>query len=110
MSALGYEALGEFGLPGRRYFRKGDNPRTHQVHVFQEGDVQVGRHLAFRDYLVAHPAEAAAYGELKARLAARFAGDYEAYMDGFIKETERRALCWYRENGTGKRVRQAGTE
>jgi GrpB-like predicted nucleotidyltransferase (UPF0157 family) len=34
MIKLGYEPLGEFGKKGRRYFRKGGNNRTHQVHVF----------------------------------------------------------------------------
>src|SRR4051812_35221263 len=36
LEALGYEAKGEFGIPGRRYFRK-DSPsgvRTHQIHAF----------------------------------------------------------------------------
>jgi GrpB-like predicted nucleotidyltransferase (UPF0157 family) len=36
MKALGYEAMGEFGIPSRRYFRK-HNPagiRTHHVHIF----------------------------------------------------------------------------
>ena len=32
--ALGYEYLGEFGIPGRRYMRRGGDERTHQVHVF----------------------------------------------------------------------------
>lgn len=32
--ALGYECMGEFGIAGRRYFRKGGDERTHQVHIF----------------------------------------------------------------------------
>ena len=37
MEALGYEAMGEFGISGRRYFRKDDacGNRTHQIHAFQ---------------------------------------------------------------------------
>lgn len=35
----GYECMGEFGIPGRRYFRKGGECRTHQVHVFEEKDI-----------------------------------------------------------------------
>lgn len=31
----GYEYLGEFGIVGRRYLRKGGDERTHQVHIFQ---------------------------------------------------------------------------
>lgn len=32
----GYEYLGEFGIRGRRYLRKGQDERTHQVHIFEE--------------------------------------------------------------------------
>ncbi len=39
MEALGYEALGEFGIPERRYFRRNNalGDRTHQVHAFEQG-------------------------------------------------------------------------
>src|SRR5436305_15239986 len=50
MAALGYQVMGEFGIPGRRYFRKDDaaGNRTHQVHVFPARSPQVARPLAFR--------------------------------------------------------------
>ena len=39
---LGYEYLGEFGIKGRRYLRKGGQERTHQIHIFQmEDDVNI---------------------------------------------------------------------
>lgn len=34
----------------RRYFIKGDDLRSHQVHAFTVRDMKVLRHLAFRDY------------------------------------------------------------
>ncbi len=96
--ALGYEYLGEFGIPGRRYMRKGGEHRTHQAHIFAEGDRNnILRHLAVRDYLRAHPKEASAYGALKVELAGEFPRDIEAYCDGkdaFVKALERRALIW----------------
>ncbi len=100
MRGLGYEAMGEFGIPGRRYFRKDDagGTRTHHVHGFLAGSEGATRHLAFRAYMVAHPEEARAYGALKERLAARYPGDMNAYMDGkdaFVRERERRALTWW---------------
>lgn len=101
MNALRYEAMGEFGIPGRRYFRK-DNEygiRTHQVHVFEAGSDQATRHVGFRDYLIAHPEEAWAYSDLKRELAAVHPNDPEAYMDGkdaFIKQIDRRASKWRR--------------
>jgi GrpB-like predicted nucleotidyltransferase (UPF0157 family) len=99
MEQLGYEAMGEFGIPGRRYFRK-DNAsgiRTHQAHAFQADSPEIGRHLAFRDYMIAHPVEAQAYGALKQRLAREHPDDLEAYMDGkdpYIKEHEAKAIAW----------------
>ncbi len=99
MVELGYEAMGEFGIVGRRYFRKGGDSRTHHVHVFQVGSSDAERHLAFRDYLRAHPKEAKAYGDLKQSLARRFAESIEAYMDGkhdFIQRLEAEALKWSR--------------
>ena len=99
MRALGYEPMGELGIPGRRYFRKGGDDRTHQAHAFQIGDSGVERHLAFRDYLRAHPAVAEHYGILKAGLAQQFPEDIEGYMQGkdaYIKATEQDALRWYR--------------
>lgn len=98
--ALGYEVMGEFGIPGRRYFRKGGDERTHQIHIFQQDNrADIDRHLAVRDYLRCHPADAKAYGELKARLAAEHPHDIEAYCDGkdaFVQELEQKALDFCR--------------
>jgi len=99
MTAIGYECMGELGMKGRRYFRKGGDNRTHQVHVFQEDNKEdIARHLAVRDYLRTHPDEANRYGELKESLAKRYPADIEAYMDGkdsFVKELEGKALAWF---------------
>jgi GrpB-like predicted nucleotidyltransferase (UPF0157 family) len=99
MQSLGYESMGEFGIPGRRYFRKDDSNgmRTHQIHAFAHQSTQILRHLAFRDYLVTHPNTAQEYSDLKRRLVQTCNGDIEAYMNGkdpFIKEVERKALEW----------------
>ncbi len=96
---LGYEAKGEFGIPGRRYFRKNDasGVRTHQIHAFGVGSPEIERHLAFRDYMSVHAAEARAYSELKKSLAILHPHDIQAYMDGkdaFIKEHEAKAIAW----------------
>lgn len=101
MEALGYRGLGEYGIPKRRYFRKGEEERTVHVHVFEEGNPDVIRHLAFRDYLRAYPDVRDAYGELKLQLAAHHPDDMEGYIQGkhdWIIETERLATKWYKEN------------
>jgi len=48
--------------------------RVH-VHVRQTGKLNQRYALLFRDYLVSHPSVAAAYGELKRRLAASLANE-----------------------------------
>jgi len=94
--------MGEFGISGRRYFRKDiDGIRTFQVHAFQIGSDEIARHLAFRDYLTAHTDEARTYSELKVRLIARYDGNPDDYINGkeeFIKEIDRKAALWRTQN------------
>ena len=97
---LGYECMGEFGIQGRRYYRKGGDKRTHQIHIFEvsnRGDIE--RHLAVRDYLRSHPDIAKEYSELKSSLAERYPYNIEEYNNGkdsFVKVLERDALEWSR--------------
>ena len=109
LEAAGYIAMGEFGIPGRRYFRKSDQTgtRTHHLHIFMARSPHLIRHLAFRDYLRAHPAVAREYSELKLKVIESCQADMEAYMDGkdaFIKRVERDALAWQR---TTKKIPQS---
>jgi GrpB-like predicted nucleotidyltransferase (UPF0157 family) len=99
MESLGYEVMGEYGIHGRRYFRKDNREgiRTHHIHAFEAGSAEVERHLSFRDYMLAHPADAQRYSELKRRLAEEHPQNFDGYMDGkdgFIKEIDRRAAQW----------------
>ena len=55
--------------------------RRANVHVRQAGRFNQRYPLLCRDYLRAHPGAAAAYGEIKRQLAARFPDDVEAYYD-----------------------------
>ncbi len=105
-SGLGYEYLGEFGIAGRRYLRKGGDERTHQIHMFQADDWEnIGRHLAFRDYMRSREKERNEYANLKKDLAQRFPYDIDGYCDGkedFVREMEKRALAQY--DGTWDRL------
>ncbi|HEY3273535.1 MAG TPA: GrpB family protein [Methanocella sp.] len=97
MVRAGYEARGEYGIPGRRFFTKGIPERTHNVHIFQADDPGFKRHLNFRDYLIAHQDSAQKYGELKKALAGTCENDLDRYCDGkdaFVKETEKKAIEW----------------
>lgn len=107
MAALGYEARGENGIPGRRYFAKGGDARTHHLHVFAVGDPAGERHLAFREYLRAHPEAVQAYGDVKRQQAAVYPENVDAYQAGkhdFCQALEQQALAWWRgrqEIGSG---------
>lgn len=78
---LGYEYKGEFGIPRRHYFVKGD-PRTHHIHMNEMGSPDWENQVLFRDYLMQHPESAEEYAALKMELAQRYPTDREAYLDG----------------------------
>lgn len=97
MNSLGYEVAGEWGLPGRRVFRKGGENRSHHIHFYQFDNPQIHRHLIFRDYLRSHPDEVELYTNLKVELAERFddTSFYSQAKKPFVKEMENRALQWH---------------
>lgn len=75
LEAAGYEYVQEYEkqLSERRYFRKPRlGPRAFHMHCVVKGSDFWIRHLAFRDYLRAHPISAAAYYNLKRDLSMRF--------------------------------------
>lgn len=99
--AHGYQPMGEYGIKGRRYFRKNspEGRRTHHIHAYQAGDEHVTRHLAFRDFLIAHSEESERYSLLKRKLADDHPDDMRRYVEGkepFIRDLELRALEWAR--------------
>lgn len=69
VEALGYVWHGELGMLGRRYctFSDAAGIRTAQLHFFEANSEHVERHIAFRDYLRAHPEVADAYENEKRR-------------------------------------------
>ncbi len=95
---IGYEYMGEFGISGRRYLRKGGDERTHQIHIFSENKtLDIERHLAVRDYLRTHKEVCDKYAKLKKELAKKYPYDIEGYCDGkndFIIQIEKEALEW----------------
>lgn len=95
---IGYEYLGEFGIAGRRYLRKGGDERTHQIHIFAQTDnANISRHLSFRNFLRSHEDTRNAYAKLKRELARKYPYDIDGYSDGkeaFVKAVEAKALAW----------------
>jgi GrpB-like predicted nucleotidyltransferase (UPF0157 family) len=90
LSALGYRHEGDLGIAGREAFSPDgatDVPRdgtgrhwmTHHLYVCWADCPALHQHLRFRDWLRSNRDGAAAYGRLKANLAAAFPSDRERY-------------------------------
>jgi GrpB-like predicted nucleotidyltransferase (UPF0157 family) len=100
LAYLGYDIAGEWGITGRRLFRKGGENRTHHIHFYQFDNPEIERHLIFRDYLRSHPEEVSRYSRFKEELAQRFdnTSDYSPAKKKFVKEMEKQALLWFAES------------
>jgi len=98
LDAFGYDFWADNPKRDRLFFVKNMPPRgkqrTHHVHICERTSEMWDR-LAFRDYLRANPAEAAAYASLKRRLAETYGNDREAYTQvktAFVARIMRAAL------------------
>ena len=79
LATIGYRFEGDRGVPSRYAFgAPGDLPR-HHPYVCAKDNLELQRHVAFRDFLRANPHAAAAYGSLEHQLASRFGRDRDAY-------------------------------
>jgi GrpB-like predicted nucleotidyltransferase (UPF0157 family) len=99
VEALGYRWHGEHGIPGRRHCtRDVGQRRMAELQFFVMGSRDAHRHLAFRDYLRAHPGAASAYAAAKRRVRDQHPHDDRAYTAArrsWIDQTEAQALAWY---------------
>ena len=114
VEALGYHWHGELGISRRRYCTLSDAAgiRIVQLHFFSADSPQVERHIAFRDYLRAHPDAASAYEKEKRRARDFHPNDSHAYTDekdAWIRATEAKALTWFAERKAARPGRQAST-
>ncbi|WP_274608348.1 GrpB family protein [Peribacillus sp. TH14] len=94
MEQLGYIAYGKNGIPNRRFFSKGGNNKTHHIHIFEQENSEITRHIAFRDYIISHPEEAQKYSQLKQSLADKYPTNIEVYIEGkndYIKSIDNKA-------------------
>lgn len=101
----GYVPRGEQGIVGRRYFPKGGDHRTHHVHIYEVGNINIERHLNFKEYLMNHPDEAKKYGELKLHLAKQSPDNvrvYQAGKEAFCTEIVKKAMKWASERRNNK--------
>ena len=100
LEEAGYKTWGEYGLVGRRFFTKDcEEYRTHNIHIYQQRNSEIERHIAFCTYLRHHDNVRQAYGELKRAVYSRHPADIMAYNDGkddWIKRIEPLAIEWFR--------------
>lgn len=80
LAELGYTHQGDLGIAGREAFKIKSSVR-HHLYVCSVDTPNLHEHLLFRDYLRTHPAEAAAYGELKMRLAEQYGEDRDGFTE-----------------------------
>jgi GrpB-like predicted nucleotidyltransferase (UPF0157 family) len=96
LAGLGYIHRGNLGVPEREAFFAPANDPPHHLYVCPPSSAEFLRHVAFRDYLRAHPEDAKIYGNLKIALAGRFREDRVAYNNAkgeFVEERTSRALA-----------------
>lgn len=97
MTELGYSPKGENGIPGRRYFSKGGEQRTHHIHVYQKGNENIQIHLNFQAYLLENPDIAEQYGQLKKSLLEKYPDNHQKYQEGkqeFVDQLVKAAQKW----------------
>lgn len=97
LEGFGYEAKGEYGIEGRRFFQKGESERTHHVHVFETGNPEIERHKLFVEFMNTHPRRVAEYEILKTKLESKYKQEPDKYSEGkstFIKAIDAEAVKW----------------
>ena len=101
MATLGYRHVAlSFDLVYPFFYRPlAEWPGTHHVHLCDAGGEQEWKHLAFRDYLRAHPHVAREYEALKRELARAHDGEtlqssqaYSRSKTGFVANVLRAAM------------------
>jgi GrpB-like predicted nucleotidyltransferase (UPF0157 family) len=82
LEAGGWRHQGDQGIAGREAFQPPGDAIYHHLYLVVAGSEPHRDHLDLRDYLRAHPGEAARYAKLKHELAPLLATDRPAYADG----------------------------
>jgi GrpB-like predicted nucleotidyltransferase (UPF0157 family) len=81
LAQIGYGYAGERGISGRHAFVQPAALPAHHLYVCATDNLELARHLAFRDHLIANRDAAEAYGLLKKNLAEAFGVDREGYTN-----------------------------
>jgi GrpB-like predicted nucleotidyltransferase (UPF0157 family) len=104
LEALGYENFGEIFIPGRLYLRKRGPPHFNAA-VTRDGGDFWNTQIIIRNFLRAHPAEAAAYSAFKQSTfsgGARLFSTYSQAKGPFLEALKDRAHQWHDQLGGGR--------
>ena len=74
----GFFYLADYGIPGRHFFRQRE-PLNINMHMFEQGSIEIERHVVFRDALRRDTDLRKAYQTLKQGLAKKFPNDVDSY-------------------------------
>ena len=83
LKEIGYHHEGDLGIAGREAFgyEGKEHLRKHHLYVCPQDSPELKRHIAFRDYLRAHPDAAREYGRVKEEGAALHPHDIDGYIE-----------------------------
>lgn len=83
LGEIGYLHEGNLGIAGREAFKYDgkEHLKKHHLYVCPEDSPELRRHIAFRDFLRAHPEAAREYSRIKEEGAKQFPNDIERYME-----------------------------
>lgn len=82
LESIGYESVGDQGIPGREVFQSTDPLHPHKLYVCDMGSLALKNHLTVRNALWADEDLVKEYGDLKKHLVERVGDDRDAYCKG----------------------------
>lgn len=83
LGTIGYRHEGNLGIVGREAFKYDgkEHLKKHHLYVCPEDSPELRRHIAFRDYLRAHPEAVREYSRVKEEGAKKYPYDIERYIE-----------------------------
>ena len=83
LGGIGYQHEGNLGIVGREAFKYNgkEHLKKHHLYVCPEDSPELRRHIAFRDFLRAHPEAVREYSRIKEEGAKQYPYDIERYIE-----------------------------
>lgn len=83
LGEIGYQHEGNLGIVGREAFKYDgkEHLKKHHLYVCPEDSTELRRHIAFRDFLRAHPEAVREYSRIKEEGAKQYPHNIERYLE-----------------------------